>query len=434
MFRNIAGPRLQPCIVHKDERLQLSRRHHVVMATPNALLSYRPSVLENVQIVVTDEADFMITSGGKDVWTLLNYLKAGGKRSRNTGMEKRTRGIVNERYWGVDESGVERRPQRHQFVFVAATLPSRGRKAAYNILRKWLPDAEVVTSSQVHQTVPGVKVEYVEVKEELKLPMLLRCLNSLAGFVEEKEGVSSFGNDRPGMNRLSSLNQECDDSEPEHDVDTFARGENVGNSDGYHLPYKSSFTREKCEGSQHGYGVSRLSSAADQLSILVFTNSARAAARTYQFLSGIQDEEADIPWLHVTKGGRTTTSSREGTTSVVPELPTLRTGDRHHWKGKCGQLHKDVPLRERINTLEKFQAGELKVLVCTDLAARGLDIPNVSHVIQLDFAPNAAQVLHRTGRTARAGATGTGKLVAQEHRVMNKGSTCFGKADICLQK
>ena len=72
-------------------------------------------------------------------------------------------------------------------------------------------------------------------------------------------------------------------------------------------------------------------------------------------------------------------------------------------------IHKKLPLSQRTETLNKFKSAELKVVICTDLASRGLDIQDVSHVIQLDFAPNAAHVLHRTGRTARAGAAGRGK-------------------------
>ena len=87
-----------------------------------------------------------------------------------------------------------------------------------------------------------------------------------------------------------------------------------------------------------------------------------------------------------------------------------RTGYIDLWPGKVGQIHKNILPAERIDTLKKFTSGELKVLICTDLASRGLDIPDVSHVIQLDFALSATQVLHRTGRTARAGASGKGRI------------------------
>ena len=69
------------------------------------------------------------------------------------------------------------------------------------------------------------------------------------------------------------------------------------------------------------------------------------------------------------------------------------------WLGRVGRIHGDIPPSKRIETSRKFTSGELRVLICTDLASRGLDIPDVSHVIQLDFASNAVQVLHRTGRT-----------------------------------
>ena len=56
--------------------------------------------------------------------------------------------------------------------------------------------------------------------------------------------------------------------------------------------------------------------------------------------------------------------------------------------------------------LALFGGGSVDVLVCTDLAARGLDIPNVEHVVQFEFATNVVQYLHRLGRTGRAGGPG----------------------------
>lgn len=58
-------------------------------------------------------------------------------------------------------------------------------------------------------------------------------------------------------------------------------------------------------------------------------------------------------------------------------------------------------------TLQRFREGKFKVLVATDVASRGLDIPNVDLVIQLEPPKEVETYIHRSGRTARAGANGT---------------------------
>ena len=73
---------------------------------------------------------------------------------------------------------------------------------------------------------------------------------------------------------------------------------------------------------------------------------------------------------------------------------------------RSAAYHSGVPTAERFATLAAFRAGEVDVLVCTDSAARGLDVPGVAHVVQAEFALNAVDYLHRAGRTARAGAPG----------------------------
>jgi len=68
--------------------------------------------------------------------------------------------------------------------------------------------------------------------------------------------------------------------------------------------------------------------------------------------------------------------------------------------------HKDVPSYERDTVIAGFREASQGVLVCTDLGARGLDIPDVRHVIQAQFATNVVQHLHRIGRATRAGRSG----------------------------
>ncbi|KAM3202998.1 DEAD-box ATP-dependent RNA helicase 22 isoform X1 [Capsicum annuum] len=83
---------------------------------------------------------------------------------------------------------------------------------------------------------------------------------------------------------------------------------------------------------------------------------------------------------------------------------------------ECFCYHSDSSLEERTKKLLDFQQ-EGGVLVCTDAAARGIDIPNVSHVIQAEFATSAVDFLHRVGRTARAGQPG---LVTSLYKESNR--------------
>jgi len=69
-------------------------------------------------------------------------------------------------------------------------------------------------------------------------------------------------------------------------------------------------------------------------------------------------------------------------------------------------LHGDMAQPVRMETLARFKNGEVRLLVCSDVAARGLDIPKVSHVINFDVPINAEDYVHRIGRTGRAGRSG----------------------------
>ena len=71
-----------------------------------------------------------------------------------------------------------------------------------------------------------------------------------------------------------------------------------------------------------------------------------------------------------------------------------------------GSLHGDMSQPERFATLAKFKANEIRLLVCSDVAARGLDIGGLSHVFNFDVPIHAEDYVHRIGRTGRAGLTG----------------------------
>ncbi len=86
---------------------------------------------------------------------------------------------------------------------------------------------------------------------------------------------------------------------------------------------------------------------------------------------------------------------------------------------RVGMLTGDVPQKRRLKILEDFSKGQLDLLVATDVAARGLHIPLVSHVFNYDLPDDAEDYVHRIGRTGRAGASGKAISFACENYVYN---------------
>ena len=86
---------------------------------------------------------------------------------------------------------------------------------------------------------------------------------------------------------------------------------------------------------------------------------------------------------------------------------------RHKWN--AGALHGDLEQSVRTATLDGFRNGSIRFLVASDVAARGLDIPDVSHVFNFDVPTHAEDYVHRIGRTGRAGREGTAITICQPH-------------------
>jgi superfamily II DNA/RNA helicase len=82
-------------------------------------------------------------------------------------------------------------------------------------------------------------------------------------------------------------------------------------------------------------------------------------------------------------------------------------------------LHGDMNQRQRTRTLTALQRGRLRVLVATDVAARGIDVQTISHAINFDLPMQAEDYVHRIGRTGRAGRNGKAVTLA-EHRERHK--------------
>lgn len=88
-------------------------------------------------------------------------------------------------------------------------------------------------------------------------------------------------------------------------------------------------------------------------------------------------------------------------------------------KFKCALLSGDVPQKKRETLLQKFKDGDVNVLIATDVAARGLHIPDVNFVVNFDLPTDAEDYVHRIGRTGRAGASGVAMSLICETYAMN---------------
>ena len=90
--------------------------------------------------------------------------------------------------------------------------------------------------------------------------------------------------------------------------------------------------------------------------------------------------------------------TRKGVDQLVETLLAMRVS--------ADSIHGDKPQASRLKALERFKTGEVQILVATDVAARGLDIDDLPHVVNFDLPIVAEDYIHRIGRTGRAGATG----------------------------
>ena len=86
-------------------------------------------------------------------------------------------------------------------------------------------------------------------------------------------------------------------------------------------------------------------------------------------------------------------------------------------KVDCAALHAKTDKIERKQAIDRFRSGKNKILITSDLAARGLDFPDVSHIIQMDVSTNDDFFIHRAGRTARAGKTGINIVIGDAHEM-----------------
>jgi len=127
-------------------------------------------------------------------------------------------------------------------------------------------------------------------------------------------------------------------------------------------------------------------------------------------------DEAEHRFVSVTQDGKVQTLVRllqEESGTALVFVRTKRGADRLVTKLRghgveAAAMHGDMRQSARQHALDRFEAGKIKTLVATDVAARGLDLDGISHVFNFDPPQDHTGYVHRVGRTARAGRAGTG--------------------------
>jgi len=175
--------------------------------------------------------------------------------------------------------------------------------------------------------------------------------------------------------------------------------------------------------------------------VIIFCNKLVKAEALHKYLCENMLEKHPINSMNTTNAMCATPETPyhvSSTTTPTSVSPTHTSTPSHSQSQSLSVLpsifHGNLPPMQRASIIEKFSSGSIRVLVCTDLAARGLDTPWVNHVINFDFPRSLQDYLHRAGRTARAGRGGavtsfvTGKdralyeyveLAAKQRRILS---------------
>ncbi|MGZ3745868.1 MAG: helicase-related protein, partial [Pseudobdellovibrionaceae bacterium] len=133
------------------------------------------------------------------------------------------------------------------------------------------------------------------------------------------------------------------------------------------------------------------------------------------FLDRTMKQDRLLDELNATKGGVIVfTGSQESCEKVGAYLK--------EYGFSTDLIHGGLSQGQRNRVVREFRAGEIRIMVATDLLARGIDVPHVAHVVNFDLPFQPEDFLHRIGRTARAGRAGNAItfVTPSDHRMYNK--------------
>ncbi|KAK5948411.1 ATP-dependent RNA helicase dbp6 [Knufia fluminis] len=390
----------------------------VLVCTPGRLVEHLQSTkgfnLNDVQWFVADEADRLLNESYHE-WleTVLPALKS------QKATEQRDK-LLKQMYMDVPKRRVTK-------ILLSATMTSD----ISQLLGLELTDPKlvVVEDAKLQQSNQEADIDMTDVndKAEFKVPpqltesaiafkdsenkplYLLELLHKhifVGGLVSQEKGRKRLTNGNTqhdtiatGKDDVSSSSSENDENSIADDTSSSASSESDTGSDVSSIasddtsssrssPDSASTISSKTRQSKQT--ASRFTKQPDdraQSRVLVFTRSTESAHRLARLLALLQPPLASLI-ATFTRSSTTTDGHAKNTKSIS---------------------------RNQSKVLQSFTAGRTRILISTDVAARGLDIPNLEHVINYDVPPSPLIYVHRIGRTARAGQTGNAWTLV-EHR------------------
>lgn len=303
-------------------------------------------LFNTIQHLVLDEADMLVEG------------------SYQVEMEKIMEALKKSRRAKIRDGLIDMKTKTCQYILAAATLPNSGKYSVESYTKKMFPFAEVVSNEHVHKLHPQIEQQFVKV------------------YGDAQEGV-------------------CSESRIQLIVDAIAR------------------SAARTSDSDMAFLSSSITAPVDSVSAT--TTSTSAVEETAPLVEKSAEWSIDELFPETDKG-LTSPAAKTALLEMTPEIyarvphtmvfvnevETVQQMARKLNRAgvKSVEFHKGLLPSLKESYLESFQSGESRVIVCTDHASRGLDLPYVRHVVQGEFATNVVQYLHRIGRCSRAGRKG----------------------------
>jgi len=304
--------------------------------------SHHKALIGSVDFVVLDEADLQISGSYQNEF---RHLVSYIRQQNINHPSKDYQRSDFSKYLLINFLKLQNSPQ---FIFAAATLPDNSPKSAGSVLRRALPYARWVHAEFLHQTLPSVKFIWALLPEDSNEDLSTSVVNQPIPTTDSVE----VSNSEDAEDTMQSFDDSYDMDDSHEDIEKIHDPEIIQNA------------------------LKRVPEIIEALR--------SGPPRAIVFCNKI------------------------GSADIIANALNQQQGIRAEaWHREIGLASRqDLLDKMRLDDLPQDAKDDILCLVCTDAAARGIDLPRVGHVIQAEFAGNAVDFLHRVGRTGRLGREG----------------------------